>query len=210
MFVMRRALHVPVPPFLIDDLYLSLHILLTGSRIVSVDQVEVFERSATGADEEKRRKQRIACQAINVHRTLWPQLRRMPLLRLYGYVSHRPMKWLMPFFVAGAAVSALASIGFAAGPTPAALTLALAAVVLLVGEKAQLRPVSLLSSALLSLLGVGTGVIEAVFLNKTYTVWSPAISVRRERPSAEEAPEMRKRGGGTPLEGQYAGRDDRA
>ena len=188
LFVMRRSLHVPPPPFLIDDLYLSLQILLAGSRIVSVDHVEVFERSATGADEEKARKQRIACQAINVHRVLWRDLRRMPLTRLYGYLSHRPIKWLMPFFVAGAALSAFAALVVAAGPTIAILTLGLLTGVLVVGEKRQVRPVSLVSSALLSLFGVGIGVIESIFLKKTYTVWHPAMSVRREPEPGEDAP----------------------
>ncbi|WP_253717986.1 glycosyltransferase [Sphingomonas sp. AP4-R1] len=178
MFVMRRALHTPPPPHLIDDLYLSLQILVSGSRIVSVDHVEVFERSATGADEEKRRKQRIACQAINVHRAMWPRLRRMAALPLYAYVSHRPMKWLMPFFVAGAGLALLAAIGAVAGAAAVGGVVLLAAILLLIGEKAQIKPFSLFSSALLSLFGVAQGVIESVVFKKTYAIWDPAMSVR--------------------------------
>jgi len=180
MFLMRRALHVPPPPHLIDDLFLSLHILVAGSRIVSVDHVRVFERSATGSDEEKRRKQRIACQAVNVHRAMWPQLRRMPALSLYAYLSHRPLKWLMPFSVAGAIALAFVALGLVAGAMVAAGALLVFALLLFIGEKAQIKPFSLLSSGLLSLVGVGTGVLESIFLGKTYTVWDPAASVRLE------------------------------
>lgn len=183
MFVMRRDLHTPPPPYLIDDLYLSLRILISGHRIVSVEQVQVYERSATGADEEKRRKQRIACQAINVHRAMWPRLRRMPPLPLYAYLSHRPVKWLMPFFVAGAIVAAFVALALATDP-PIASGMALGVTILLViGEKAQIRPLSHVSSALLSLWGVGVGVCESVFLGKTYAIWDPAVSVRLETPS---------------------------
>lgn len=183
MFMMRRSLHVPPPPHLIDDLFLSLSILIAGSRIVSVDHVQVYERSATGAAEEKRRKQRIACQAMNVHRAMWPRLRRMPFLPLYGYVSHRLMKWLMPFLLAGAAVSALLAIGFAFGFAVAgALTLALV-VALLFGAITDVKPFSLLSSAVLSLAGVGMGFLESIFLNKTYATWNPAMSVRAATPA---------------------------
>jgi cellulose synthase/poly-beta-1,6-N-acetylglucosamine synthase-like glycosyltransferase len=188
MFMMRRALHRAPPPHLIDDLFLSLTILIAGKRIISADDVEVYERSATGANEEKRRKQRIACQALNVHRAMWPQLRRMRFLPLYAYVSHRPMKWLMPFFVAGAALCAALGFALAAGWAVTGALALLAAVLLVIGEKTQAKPLSLASSAVLSLYGVGVGVIESVFMGKTYTVWDPALSVRVDpQPSATDA-----------------------
>lgn len=188
MFMMRRSLHIAPPPYLIDDLFLSLHILVSGSRIISVDHVQVYERSATGADEEKRRKQRIACQALNVHRAMWPELRRMRWLPLYAYLSHRPMKWLMPFFVGAAILAGFVALGIAVGPLVAgAVTLALA-LILFVSERAQIKPFSLASSALLSLFGVGQGVLESIFLNKTYAIWDPAMSVRLETaPTATES-----------------------
>lgn len=184
MFMMRRSLHRAPAPHLIDDLFLSLTILIAGARIVSADDVQVYERSATGANEEKRRKQRIACQAINVHRAMWPQLRRMRFLPLYAYISHRPMKWLMPFFVAGAALFATLAVGLAAGWATAAWLVLAGAVLLWLGEATQAKPLSLVSSAVLSLYGVGVGVLESLFLGKTYTVWDPALSVRLDPPPA--------------------------
>jgi len=178
MFMMRRSLHVSPPPDLIDDLYLSLSILIARSRIVSIDHVRVFERSATAADEEKRRKQRIACQAWNVHRALWPQLRKLPIMPLYAYLSHRPIKWLMPFFVGGAALSALALVGLLLGLLPMLVIAGVTAVGFVIGGLFSIPPFSLIHSATLSLYGVAIGFIESFWLRKTYTIWKPAMSVR--------------------------------
>lgn len=192
MFMIRRSLHRPPPPHLIDDLYLSLKVLIAGARIHSADHVRVYERSAVGAGEEKQRKRRIACQAANVHRALWPELRRMPASRLYAYLSHRVMKWLTPFFLAGALLSGLAALATAFGPAMACVALALSLALLLIGHTHEARPLSVLSSAALSLLGVAAGVLESLFTSRTYTVWDPALSIR-----ADALSPRRKKIGGT-------------
>jgi GT2 family glycosyltransferase len=186
MFMIRRSLHRPPPPQLIDDLYLSLRVLIAGARIYSVDHVRVYERSAVVAVEEKQRKRRIACQAANVHRALWPELRRMPAPRLYAYLSHRVMKWLTPFLLAGAALSALAALDLAFGPAMASTALASALALLLIGHALDARPLSVLSSATLSLMGVAAGVLEAIFTGRTYTVWDPALSIRADAVSPRQ------------------------
>lgn len=178
MFMIRRALHTPPPPHLIDDLYLSLTILASGSRLVSATEVRVFERSAVGATEERLRKRRIACQAMNVHRALWPVLRALPPMKRYGYVSHRLMKWLMPFFLAGGSLCLLLALGLTIGALRALALGAAAVLLVVVGVHFRLRPMSLLSSAILSLAGVGQGVLESLLARRTYTVWDPAASVR--------------------------------
>lgn len=180
MFMIRRSLHQPPPPHLIDDLYLSLRVLIAGARIYSADHVRVYERSAVAAAEEKQRKRRIACQAANVHRALWSELRGMPAPRLYAYLSHRVMKWLTPFLLAGAALSALVALALAFGPAMASTALASALALLLIGHALDARPLSALSSATLSLVGVAAGVLEAIFTGRTYTVWDPALSIRAD------------------------------
>lgn len=187
MFMMRRSLHVTPPPHLIDDLYLSLSILIAGSRIVSVDHVEVFERSATQASEEGRRKQRIACQAWNVHRALWPQLRKLPLFPLYAYVSHRPMKWLMPFFVAGAVCFFTLTIALAFGALAGIAAMVGLIIAYFLGAMVPVPPFSLLYTAVRSLTGVAMGAYESFIMGQTYTIWNPAMSVRDERQSGLEA-----------------------
>ncbi len=180
MFMMRRSLHKPPPPHLIDDLYLSLKVMIAGARIHSADHVRVFERSAVGAVEEKQRKRRIACQAANVHRALWCELRRMPPLRLYAYLSHRVMKWLTPFFLAAGTASLVAALALAFGPAASVAAVATGLALLLMGHSLGVRPFSVFSSAALSLAGVAAGVLESLFTNRTYTVWDPALSIRAD------------------------------
>ncbi len=180
MFMLRRGLHRPPPPMLIDDLYLSLIVLIQGFRLVTIADARVYERSAVLSGEEFERKKRIACQAINVHRALWPELKRMPPLALYGYISHRLIKWLAPFFFFGAGIClwVAAIIGF--GPRRALELTAAGLIIWMVGLWLRLKPVSIISTALISLAGVATGVIQSIFAGRTYTVWSPAASVRED------------------------------
>lgn len=178
MFMIRRALHRPPPPHLIDDLYLSLRILIAGFRIHSADHVHVYERNAVLAEEENRRKRRIACQAANVHQALWSELRTLRAQKLYGYLSHRVMKWLTPFFVGASAICFLVAITADWGATIAAAVSFISVSALIGGHFLNVRPLSILSSATLSLFGVASGVLESLFGRKTYTVWDPAHSIR--------------------------------
>ncbi|MCC6828166.1 MAG: glycosyltransferase [Novosphingobium sp.] len=198
MFMMRRSLHIAPSPDLIDDLYLSLSILISGQRIVSVEHVKVFERSATGATEEKRRKQRIACQAWNVHRALWPRLRKLPMLSLYAYISHRPIKWLMPFFVAAMVLCLLLIVGVQFGAVAMLAAAGALAASFAIGGIAPIPPFSLLHSATLSLYGVAVGFFESWWMGKTYTIWQPAMTVRSMDPSPapSEPPQDDRSGGG--------------
>lgn len=187
MFMLRRSLHRPPPPMLIDDLYLSLLVLIQGFRLVTVADARVYERSAVLSGEEFERKKRIACQAINVHRALWPELKRMRPLALYGYVSHRLVKWLAPFFFFGAGLSLWLTAFVVLGPSRTLELTAAGLIVWMVGLWLRIRLVSIVSTALVSLAGVATGVIQSICTGRTYTVWSPAASVREDGsvPSSE-------------------------
>jgi cellulose synthase/poly-beta-1,6-N-acetylglucosamine synthase-like glycosyltransferase len=180
MFMIRRSLYRAPPAQLIDDLYVSLSVLIEGSRIISVDSVMVCERSAALASEEFTRKKRIACQAWNVHRALWPQLRRMPWPRLYGYLSHRVLKWLTPLVAIVAAASYFAVLVGLIGGLHATLVVVAGCGLLALGYVMGFAPATLALSMLYSLAGVGIGLLESIFKGRTYTVWEPAESVRSE------------------------------
>ncbi len=94
LFAIRRSLSRPVPDNLIDDMFVSLSILCDGYRVVRAGDVMAYELSATTPADEFRRKVRIACQAFNVHRRLWPRLSRLDRLTVYKYVSHKFLRWL--------------------------------------------------------------------------------------------------------------------
>lgn len=180
MFMIRRSLYRTPPPQLIDDLYVSLSVLIEGSRIISVDSVFVYERSAARASEEFTRKKRIACQAWNVHRALWPELRTMRPLRLYGYLSHRVLKWLTPLLATVAAFGYFAALASLIGLAGAALVVGCGCALLTLGYLLNFPPASMALSMLYSLAGVGVGLFESIFRGQTYTIWKPADSVRGE------------------------------
>ncbi len=180
MFMVRRPLYKPAPNHLIDDLYVSLEVLISGARIISVDNVTVYERSAVFAGEEFARKRRIACQAWNVHRALWPRLRHMSSLRLYSYVSHRLMKWLTPLFVLVAGLALLMALTMLIGIGTVVVLIIGSIVVLSLSYRLRFPPAAIAISVLSSLLGVAVGIGEAIFTAKTYTTWLPAGSVRAD------------------------------
>jgi len=185
MFMIRRSLYQAPPPHLIDDLYVSLGVLIAEKRIISVDSVVVYERSAALAGEEFNRKRRIACQAWNVHRTLWPQLRKMSSLRLYSYISHRVLKWFMPLFVMITGLSILWILAILIGFEKVGFLTLGGILAIYIAYLLKFKPASMILSIAYSLFGVASGISEAIFTSKTYTIWLPANSVRAE-PSPDE------------------------
>jgi cellulose synthase/poly-beta-1,6-N-acetylglucosamine synthase-like glycosyltransferase len=177
LFAARRALTPPVPDDIIDDFFVALSILCDGHRVIRAPDVLAYEESVVDSGEEFRRKVRISCQAFNVHRLLWPRLRRLPALPLYCYLSHKLLRW----FVAPNLV--LAGL-FAA----AALTQWVSAWVVLVGIGAALaiwfaalavgiRPVSKIWEIWLAFCATALGVARSLRGDRFQT-WAPAQSIR--------------------------------
>ncbi len=176
IFAIRRNLHSAPPPDLIDDMYVSLSILCSGSRIVRVDDAHAVETSVSRPEEEFRRKIRIGCQAFNVHRTLWPRLRRLPALDRYKYVSHKLLRWFAIYLLAGAALSLMAAVSLAGGPwatvaaSAACLALASACAAARGGKLVALRDI------LSAFLATGIGVAQSLRGERFQTWVSPASS----------------------------------
>ena len=178
LFAIRRSLHKQPPEHIIDDMYVSLMVLCAGYRVVQATDVCAYEESATSGREEFQRKVRIACQAFNVHRLIWPHLRKLDALTLYKYTSHKYLRWMTIYWIGLSA----ASFGVAlltAGRPGAAFGLLVALPGLLV---LSLRwPVPLLSrlaDALLAFVGVGLGVWRSI-RGEVFQTWTPASSVRK-------------------------------
>jgi cellulose synthase/poly-beta-1,6-N-acetylglucosamine synthase-like glycosyltransferase len=116
IFAVRRSLYRPVPPDIIDDMFVSLSILCDGYRVIRDPLVIAYERTATDSSDEFRRKVRIACQAFNCHRLLRPRLRALPALDRFKYASHKLVRWFGIYFFllgAGAAGACLVLQGLA-------------------------------------------------------------------------------------------------
>lgn len=179
LFAIRRALHRPVPEALIDDMYLSLGILCDGYRVVSAPDAKAYEESVTSSQEEFRRKVRIACQAFNVHRRLWRRLRRLPLLQVYMYLSHKLLRWFSAFNLAFSGLFAGAGLA-ALGVSPAViLPLVPAGLMLLwLGAHYNVARLASLAEVLMSLTGAGLGVVQSL-RGQQFQTWTPAASIRR-------------------------------
>jgi len=177
LFAIRKTLHRPVPEDLIDDMYLSLCALADGARVVQAHDVLAFERSATKAPDEFRRKARIACQAMNVHRALWPRLKRLDLFERYKYLSHKWLRWFSPFTATLGLALFLAALLMAPGPAVMRQIIldALAVLVLAVLSWGRLR--RRLVSVVIAFAGVGLGLIQYLG-GARYRTWTPAASVR--------------------------------
>ena len=179
LFAIRRSLHRAVPPNLIDDMFVSLGILCDGRKVVTAPDALAYEASVTSSNEEFRRKVRIACQAFNVHRELWPRLKQLPLTIVYMYVSHKLLRWLAAFNLALSAVLGSAGLLVMGVPAPAlALLIGLCAGSLWAALRFQLRPLSSIAEILVALAGASLGVIHSL-RGQQFQTWTPASSIRR-------------------------------
>lgn len=177
IFAVRRSLYPEVPPDIIDDFYVSLSVLCEGQRIVRAGTARAWEQSTTSSTDEFRRKVRIACQAFNVHRLLWPRLARTDLLTRYKYVSHKLLRWVVAFNLGAAGVLGTAAATVAFGWEPTAIALLTGAVLMSVGLLLRVGPVRRLVEVLSAFVATALGLIRSIRGDRFQT-WTPAASVR--------------------------------
>ena len=177
IFAIRRALHRPPPPDIIDDMYVSLSILCGGHRVVRANDALAYEEATTHAGDEFRRKVRIACQAFNVHRLLRADLAKLSLFDRYKYVSHKLLRWFVAYLLVAAALCFAA--GLAMLDAWALLLLSgLAVAALLVS--ARLRPAGPLGKIVdiaAAFLATGVGVAKSM-RGERFQIWTPPASAR--------------------------------
>ena len=177
IFAIRRVLHRPPPAWLIDDMFVSLSVLCAGRRIVHVADAVATEASVSRPAEEYRRKVRISCQAFNVNRALWPELMRLPALDRYKYVSHKLLRWLTIYLLAGSGVCAL--LGVLAGWGWVAFggaVLAVAAGLAVLGAARGGR-LGQVREMLAAFVATGAGVLRSL-RGETFQTWNPPASAR--------------------------------
>jgi len=159
-------------------MYVSFMVLIQGYRIVQSTGVRAYEESASSSADEFRRKSRIACQAFNVHRLIWPHVRRLDALTIYKYVSHKLLRWLSIYFLALATLCGLAALAAGGYVRLAGALVVLAAAVAVLGWRRSIRPLSQIVDVLTSLAGAGLGVWKSL-RGESYQTWTPVASVRR-------------------------------
>ncbi len=186
IFAIRRVLHEPPPADLIDDMYVSLTGLCAGARIVRAADAHAFEESVSQQGEEFKRKIRIACQAFNVHRVLWPRLRTLPLLDRYKYVSHKLLRWFAIYLLGFGGGCILGGLALAGDAVAAACLLA-AGMALCVGSLTSRRgKLAVLGNILTAFLATGIGVWRSRRGDRFQT-WKPAASARYPAPAYQDA-----------------------
>src|SRR5262249_24053691 len=179
LFALRRSLHRPVPLHLLDDMFLSLSALCDGYRIVRAADAIALERSATVTGEEFYRKLRIACQAFNGHRVLWPRLRQLRPLLLYMYISHKLIRWLSIYSLLLSWIAVSAGLWMLGVPLWITEVTVLSLLGFLWWGSARGVPaLAQIREILVALLGAGIGVIESLRGGRFQT-WTPASSIRK-------------------------------
>jgi cellulose synthase/poly-beta-1,6-N-acetylglucosamine synthase-like glycosyltransferase len=178
VFAIRRSLHNPPPEHIIDDMYVSLMILCNGYRVIQANDAFAYEESVVSAGEEFRRKIRIACQAFNVHRLLWPHLRRLDGITLYKYVSHKLIRWFTIYFLAISALAFDAALIVAGHARIAAALVTCMAGALLLGLFSSMKPFAQIAGIISAFAGTGLGVWRSL-RGERYQTWTPAASIRK-------------------------------
>ena len=179
LFAIRRALYSPVPEDIIDDFCTSMRILCAGQRVVRMAKAVAYERSTDKVSDENKRKVRIACRAMNCHRFLSPQLRRLSLFNKYKYYSHKWLRWHAGFWMFGAVVFGflgLLSIHFLTACLFAGLLIA-GAIVARLGYAFDVPVVSKIWVILSSLFYTALGTLHSR-MGKRYQTWTPPGSAR--------------------------------
>lgn len=181
IFAIRRALHRPPPPDLIDDMYVSLSVLCAGGRIVRVADALAYEEPVSRPGEEFARKIRIACQAFNVHRALHARLRTLPALDQYKYLSHKLLRWLVGYLLVAALLCGAVGLGLVLvplGATPAFVALlAVGAGIAVAVGSARGGKLATLRDALGAFAATGIGVARSLRGDRFQT-WNPPASAR--------------------------------
>ena len=177
IFAVRRSLRRAPPDHIIDDMYVSLMVIVEGHRMIQARDVRGYEESVTKSGEEFNRKVRIACQAFNVHRLIWPRLRQLDLLTRYKYVSHKLLRWVCIYFLAVAAVAFLAAMLSAGYAAIAGALLGLSVFLALLGYRWSIKPFAQVVDLLTALAGTGLGVWRSL-RGERFQTWTPANSIR--------------------------------
>jgi cellulose synthase/poly-beta-1,6-N-acetylglucosamine synthase-like glycosyltransferase len=177
LFAIRRGLHRPVLNGLLDDIFVSLNILLAGYRVVRAPELRAFETHTTEAADEFRRKVRIASQSMHIHFELWSELRRLDAWHLYKYLGYRLLRWIGGYFLILATLLLATAAVLAIGPVMVLAVGGSLSILFLAALRARLGPAMTLLNVLLALAGNVVGVWRALHGARAIT-WEPASSAR--------------------------------
>jgi cellulose synthase/poly-beta-1,6-N-acetylglucosamine synthase-like glycosyltransferase len=178
LFAIRRSLHKAPPDHIIDDMFVSFWVLIQGYRIVQSKDARAFEESASNSSDEFGRKARIACQAFNVHRMIWPHIRKLNFVTVYKYVSHKLLRWLCIYFLALSGIFVIAALAVAGYTWAAVVLVAVSFIGFILGARYAIKPFSQIVDIISSMAGAGLGVWKSV-RGERFQTWTPVASLRK-------------------------------
>jgi hypothetical protein len=177
IFAVRRVLHEPPPPDIIDDMFVSLSVLCKGYRVVRAADALAYEQIVSHPSDEFRRKVRISCQAFNVHRLLTQELRTMSILNRYKYISHKLLRWLTGYFLATSSLLLAMALGIAGGWFVVLVPVGAAGVTALFGAAFPHGRAAKLLYIAEAFAGTSVGVFRSMCGDRFQT-WNPPASAR--------------------------------
>ncbi|MGI9451261.1 MAG: glycosyltransferase [Geminicoccaceae bacterium] len=182
LFAIRRSLHRPCPDHLIDDLFVSMSILCKGHRLIRGHDVRAFEAHTTIAKDEFKRKIRIACQCIGVHRALWPELKTLSWWNLYKYFGHRYLRWIGGYFLLASAIAFAAAVWVGYGFAAMIGLVGLVGLIMTLGILMEFRPILQINNILLAFAGNTLGLWRS-YWGEPVVTWDLANSARGDLPN---------------------------
>ena len=184
LFSVRRALYPDFPDTVQDDFTVSMSVVTQGKRLIKATDVIGFTNGVHRRDEELRRKLRIGARAYHTHQFLRPQLRQMPLLDRFKYVSRKMIRWFGGAFLALGSISAVGALAILSLPIAGVVVFA-ASCIVFAALRSEHGGLAKGGQVLLATFATQIGVLQAI-RGRTVVTWSPAQS--RPRLDADDAP----------------------
>ncbi len=171
IYAIRRVLHVAPPRSVADDIFISLAVMCAGYRVVRAGDAVAYEDISVDARQEFRRKIRIGCLAYNAHRLLWPQLRTLPAIELYKYVSHKLLRWFTIYLLAAAALCLVTGITLSFGLLMGLATAGVGAATVTIVTVVSDGPIGKIGSILEAFAATGLGIWRS-YRGERFETWA--------------------------------------
>jgi cellulose synthase/poly-beta-1,6-N-acetylglucosamine synthase-like glycosyltransferase len=106
LYAIRRELAVPLPPgTILDDVYLPLHVVRLGSRVIFEPRAKAFDDLAPGGREFRRKVRTLTGNYQLLQLAPWLLTRTNPVR--FEFVCHKLLRLVVPFALASVLVSSL-------------------------------------------------------------------------------------------------------
>lgn len=99
IYGIRKKLFSPIKETLADDFVNPLNIGTLGYGIVYEPEARAEEKAVSDIHEEFKRKIRVTSQGYDALLTLWATVLKSPLLRIFQYILHKLIRWMVPLFL---------------------------------------------------------------------------------------------------------------